>query len=58
MFKQCRQSIIGQCLNKLRGRPLNRTIISICVKRKYMLTHPPTPLFADLRPKNIYTFEH
>ncbi len=42
----------------LRCRLLNRTVFSICVKRKYRLIHPPTPLFADLRQENTYTFEH
>ena len=35
----------------LRGRPLNRTVFSICVKRKKRLTHPPTPNSDHSRPK-------
>ncbi len=30
----------------IRDRPLIRTVFSICVKSKYSMTHPPTPLFA------------
>ena len=43
---------------QLRDRPLICMFFSICVKSKYSLTHPLTPLFVYLRENNTYTFGH